>query len=724
MPQKGFEVVSFWNIVGSIRQIARFLQGDHSNMHHKEWTIMIYMSGDNNLAIDMAQNLEQIKAVAQQGAGRLNLMVYYDGNSPDIPTLYCDFSEPDDPKYVRSYKLANKLYDVPRKPNENSADPKSLKNFVDWCVNTEGRRAKRYALIFSGHSAGFEDKGLFKDETAGKTMSFNNLFFAIQRMILPVDTLVEIAGDLAADEKERETTELIGQHLDILGFDSCMMGMLEVGYQFSNLTNYMIVSEGAVPSAGWTYAKILGRLAGERANVSSKKLAAQFVRDFVDTHDKYTVGGVSVDMAAWNFDQYEIGPDDPRLMRKSGKDWKTPFDDLADAFDMLGQALLDCFVDRESIIYKQMERIILKVHWQCQSYMLDQNVDLGDLCELLIKECESVERSELAGGSAIEVLQYVQDACKTVLEELDRAVILSGFSGGEYQYSNGVSVFFPWSWEGYSASTKSYESTWFVKDSRGNYPDKWHGWSDFLEKYLSEVALRRSASPMPVDTPFGSKYWYESGIVFSDQPDSSPHSASGTTVGKFAGQPDSKFAGQPDSKFAGQPDSKFAGQPDSKFAGQPDSKFAGAPDSKFAGQPDSKFAGQPDSKFAGQPDSKFAGQPDSKFAGQPDSKFAGQPDSKSAGQPDSKFAGQPDSKFAGQPDSKFAGQPDSKFAGQPDSKFAGQPDSKFAGQPDSKFMGGGAANTFFTKLGLFKNIEKRYRVSGYSKRPKDPPPES
>ena len=63
-------------------------------MNEREWTIMIYMAGDNNLAVDMAYAMEQIKGVAAEGADSPNLFVYYDGNSPAIPTLYCDFSEP------------------------------------------------------------------------------------------------------------------------------------------------------------------------------------------------------------------------------------------------------------------------------------------------------------------------------------------------------------------------------------------------------------------------------------------------------------------------------------------------------------------------------------------------------------------------------------------------------------------------------------------------------
>src|SRR5215208_632361 len=104
-------------------------------MNQKEWTVMIYMAGDNNLSVDMAYAMEQIKGVAGTGGDSPNLFVYYDGNSPAIPTLYCDFSEPRKPRYFRSYKVPDKLYPVKPKHNENAADMRSILNFIDWCVN-------------------------------------------------------------------------------------------------------------------------------------------------------------------------------------------------------------------------------------------------------------------------------------------------------------------------------------------------------------------------------------------------------------------------------------------------------------------------------------------------------------------------------------------------------------------------------------------------------------
>ena len=163
------------------------------------------------------------------------------------------------------------------------------------------------------------------------------------------------------------------------------MGMLEVGYQFDYVAKTMIASEGSVPSAGWTYAKILGCLARENTPQSRhrRSVAEQFVKKFIRSQDSYTVGGVSVDMAAWDLSR---------------------FDDLAEAFNRLAEALIECFEDEESRIYRQMERVILQVHWKCQSYMYDQNVDLGDFCELLDQECGRVAE-ELGDGDDVEMLE-------------------------------------------------------------------------------------------------------------------------------------------------------------------------------------------------------------------------------------------------------------------------------------------------------------------------------
>ena len=512
---------------------------------------MIYMAGDNNLAVDMAYAMEQIKSVAASGADSPNLFVYYDGNSPAIPTLYCDFSEPGKARYVRSYKVPNKTYHVPRKENENAANPRSILNFVDWCVNkvevehngeiTFGRRAQKYALIFSGHSLGFQDIGLFKDETSGRSMKMTDFYDMLQGLVSNKKYLQELAeANNWLDDDQKVENELLGQKLDILGFDSCVMGMLEVGYQFNQVAKTMIASEGSVPSAGWTYAKILGSLGREQCrNLDTRSVAEMFVKEFIHSQDSYTVGGVSVDMAAWDLGR---------------------FDNLADAFDELAEALIECFKDSKSRIYRQMERAILHVHWKCQSYMYDQNVDLGDFCELLDRECGLIA-DELGDDEDTQLLKRVQKECRGVLKELQKAVILGGFSGGGYQYSNGVSVFFPWSRDAYEVSRKNYETLWFAKDVKRDRLS----WSDFLKRYLYHVSLRRIEAPLD-EVPAGAKYRYYSGVTFDERP-RVVAAANGSATTKIAGQEGTRIAGQEGTRIAGQEGTRIAGQEGTRLAG-------------------------------------------------------------------------------------------------------------------------------------------------------------
>jgi hypothetical protein len=50
--------------------------------------------------------------------------------------------------------------------------------------------------------------------------------------------------------------------LDILGFDACLMGMIETGYAFDASSKIMIASEEVIPFGGWSYKEWIGRLTG------------------------------------------------------------------------------------------------------------------------------------------------------------------------------------------------------------------------------------------------------------------------------------------------------------------------------------------------------------------------------------------------------------------------------------------------------------------------------
>jgi hypothetical protein len=188
--------------------------------------------------------------------------------------------------------------------------------------------------------------------------------------------------------------------------------------------------------------------------------------------------------------------------------------------------------------------------------------------------------------------------------ELEKTVILSGFSGGAYQYSNGISVFFPWSLEGYEVSKKNFQELWLAKDVKYANQEsgaKWLYWGDFLKKYLKDVARRRVEQYTTQALP-GKKIRKPSGIKFSDQPHADLRHST-----KQAGLEGSKQAGLEGSKQAGLEGSKQAGLEGSKQAGLEGSKQAGLEGSKQAGLEGSKQAGLEGSKQAGLEGSKLGG---------------------------------------------------------------------------------------------------------------------
>lgn len=588
----------------------------------KDWTIMVYMSGDNNLSVDMAYALENIKKVAGSSSKKVNILVYFDGYSRSIPTLYCDLSDPENPVYIPSNKVENKLLDVKEKFNEDSASPDSVLNFVDWCLNKENRKANKYGLIFSGHSFGFQSIGLLKDESSGHSLSMDKVHSLLRKI----------------------KDEITGKKLEILGFDSCVMSMLEVGYQFKDVAETLIASEGSVPRAGWAYTEILGHLAHSDSHDSIKDIAEDFVRTYITKEGKYTLSDTSVDMAAWDLSKIA---------------------DLNAPFEKLSELLIKCFDDENTTIYRQMKRVLLQIHKECQSYMYEQNIDLGDFCELLKQEVSSLKEKELGTNfhtqinslydilnsrkdlnedvhrdldtiknlseelhnklqstlnnlsargdisrdlkNKMDSIEYLNsdldnllnsiiEACDEVLAAIRECVILAGFSGGQYQFSNGISLFFPWSLSAYDVAKKDYEKLDFVSEKDGGI-----SWNKFLKKYLGEVTFRESINKQENNKHLVTNPFHWANTVHGESVNCQVSEV------KMTHSADNKLTHSPDNKLTHSPDNKLTHSPDNKLTHSPDNKLTHSPDNKLTHSPDNKLTHSPDNKLTHSPDNKLGG---------------------------------------------------------------------------------------------------------------------
>jgi hypothetical protein len=276
----------------------------------EDWTVMVYMAGDNSLNYMIAPNLDAMEKIGSNK--NLDIVALADGSGDPDSHLY----------HVEKGRLSDKglgnitIYS----PGEiNTGNPKTLSDFGDWAIGHYP--SKHYFLIMWGHGNGWQ--GLATDK-GGSSLTLSELNQSLKEIV----------------------TKNQGRKLDIIGFDACAMATMEGYYQISPFADYLVASEKKEPDAGWPYEKILGRL--KDGTVSDPKvLSKAIVEDFVDAYSSGTLPNqdFSVGMTA--------------LRTSEGSDFSIAFQRFADALyaldgtdrtkakDLRGSAL--SFEDKDSI---------------------------------------------------------------------------------------------------------------------------------------------------------------------------------------------------------------------------------------------------------------------------------------------------------------------------------------------------------------------------------------
>jgi hypothetical protein len=125
-------------------------------------------------------------------------------------------------------------------------DPATLANFVTWAINTyDPQKTHDYALVLSGHGGGID----------------GSCSLAMAELSTALDSLPQMA---------------------LLAFDSCLMGTIEVAYQFRANASVFVASEELVANTGFDYQPFLEKLAG-----APGARAEDLARDIVTSYAAY-----------------------------------------------------------------------------------------------------------------------------------------------------------------------------------------------------------------------------------------------------------------------------------------------------------------------------------------------------------------------------------------------------------------------------------------------------
>ena len=198
-----------------------------------QWTILVYMNGDNNLE---TFGLDDFLEMSDAGStDELNIIVQFD-RAQGYDNRFGDWTE------CHRFRLLGGMLPLAEESlmalgEVDMGDPKTLVDFVSWGL--EAYPAEHYFVVIWNHGGGWTH--------------------------IEVSTLV---NNYLNDISSRRTTGIINKELgwavqqiafrlnrkiDLWGFDSCMMHMLEVLYEIKDYAEYMIASEEVVGGQGWDY---------------------------------------------------------------------------------------------------------------------------------------------------------------------------------------------------------------------------------------------------------------------------------------------------------------------------------------------------------------------------------------------------------------------------------------------------------------------------------------
>ncbi len=233
--------------------------------HGGQWTFMVYLDADNNLEPAGIDDFLEMAAVGSDD--EVTILVQMD-RIPGFTTAYGDWTGCKRFRVERGMtpEASAALADL---GEANMGDPATLTGFIDWGMTAFP--ADNYAVVIWNHGNGWQKRSkprepLFKAVASDDTNGHDILYI-------------------------REVREALSRTLSpvtLLGFDACLMGMVEVAYELRDTgPSFMTASEELEPGDGWPYDAILSRLS-DTPSWGGAQLGRAIVDEYYAAYDLST----------------------------------------------------------------------------------------------------------------------------------------------------------------------------------------------------------------------------------------------------------------------------------------------------------------------------------------------------------------------------------------------------------------------------------------------------
>jgi len=194
-----------------------------------EWSLFVYLNGDNNLESDAFDDLQEMTAA---------------GSTSDVHIVVLLDTDSANGGRARKLYVTQGGYDELEDMGEiDMGDWETLADFGVWAV--ENYPARHYGLILWDHGDGWKGEAA----TSALTKAFSNDDHGTS------DGISISNGDYA--RALQAISGATGDKLDFVGFDACLMGMWEVAEATAPYSHSFIASEELIPAWGWNYDEFL-----------------------------------------------------------------------------------------------------------------------------------------------------------------------------------------------------------------------------------------------------------------------------------------------------------------------------------------------------------------------------------------------------------------------------------------------------------------------------------
>jgi hypothetical protein len=379
----------------------------------KKWTVLVWMAGDNDLETAADRDIAEMKTVGS--TADIEVVVQLDRLSDDKTRRY----------HLRAGTTADQ--DVVQTLGEtNAGDPAVAADFFSWGI--ANYPAEHVLAVLWNHGSGIDETDIYRSaKSIGLTVDrrtrssrrsippsharrlassrFRRSLFSttidqalLHRAIAIDDTNRDFLDNVELKKVLTTVMSESGRTLDIVGFDACLMSMVEVAYQIRPTADFVVASEESEPTDGWPYDTILADLAA-KPGMTPADLGKTIVKRYVASYKTRDVTLALLDLGR--------GP-------------------------ALAKAVKDLAAQLEAAIASPAEyAAVTKAAKAAQKYDIPDFLDFYDFCDQLTQRVKSASVRKAANATR-----------KALLEE-SPFVAAEAHKGATVDRSHGAAIYFP-----------------------------------------------------------------------------------------------------------------------------------------------------------------------------------------------------------------------------------------------------------------------------------------